>query len=373
MDKACIAGAGGTPQGRLPGKSGDDIAISALRLALEDCGLNKNDLDGLLVQHSFGGGGDLKDVGRRLGIEPRIAHSVDGGAEGLLIAASLVATGVCQYVACMYGTNQRTNRNTFSRPAYNLGGNFDEVYGLSNPGSVAAFNFRRRMHDFGATEHHLGAIAVAQSKHAALNPLAVFRDPLTLDDYLAARHIIWPLRLMDFCMISDGGFAFILTTPERAKAMPKPPVYIHAAGAQTSFLDIQHPRAMYHPTQQANADMLWASSEFKQKDMDLMYVQDAYTPNVLSALENYGFCDFGTAHEWVQGGAIELGGKLPVNVNGGQNRMTYMVGWQNTYDTVQQLRHEAQMPARQVPNARAALCTYSSGHWRETWSFVYRR
>ncbi len=372
-EKACIVGVGGTPQGRLPEHGADDIAIWAFRLALEDAGIDKSQVDGLLVQHSFGSQGDTKDVGRRLGMEPTIVSNIGHQGEAIVLATSLITAGVCNVVACLYGTNQRTNRNRFGITSYNLGGNLNEVYGMSNPGAVAALNFRRRMHDFGATQEQLGAVAVAQSKAASKNPLAVYRDALTIQDYLDARFVIWPLRLMDFSMISDGGFAVILASADLAKDFKKPPVYVHAVGARASFLDMEHPDAMYHPSQVPNAKMLWESSDFKHKDIDAMYIQDGYTPNVLSALENYGFCDFGTAHEWVQGGRIELGGELPVNVNGGQNRMTYTVGWQNTYDAVRQLRNEADERSRQVPDAQTILCTYSSGHWRETWSAIYRR
>ena len=285
----------------------------------------------------------------------------------------MISSGACSVVACMYGTNQKSNRNPFggtSRPAR---GNYEQVYGLGNAGNVAAFNYRRRMHDYGATEEQLGAVAVAQSKAAALNPLAVFRNTLTLDDYLAMRYLIAPLRLADFCMISDGGFAFIMASEDRAKDLAKPPVNILGMGAAVSSLELEHPMAMYHPTQTRNADMLWGKSGLSAADVDMLYVQDAYTPNVLAALENFGFCDFGTAHEWIQGGTIEIGGPFPVNPNGGQNRMTYMVGWQNTYDAVKQLRNEAEGPERQLSNANVALCTFSSGHWRHTYSVLYAR
>ena len=371
-DQACIAGVGATPQGSLPEHSGDDLAIWAFRLALEDCGLRKDNVDGLIVQSSFGGQGGVTEIGRRLGLEPRVAMGGLMGGQALQVATLLVHSGMCSYVACVYGTNQKTNRNRFAGSVFRPGGNFGEVYGLSNPGAVAAFNYRRRMHDYGATEEQLGAIAVAQSKGAAMNPLAVFRSPLTLEDYLESRYVIAPLRLVDFCMISDGGFAVIVTSPERAKDLGKRPVYIAGMGSQASFLEYDHPEAMYHPTQPPNARMLWESSGFRAQDMDALYVQDAYTPNLLAALENYGFCELGTAHEWVQDGRIQLGGELPANVNGGQNRMTYMLGWQNTDDAVRQLRGEAEEPARQIPGVERILCTYSTGLWEQTWSVVLR-
>jgi acetyl-CoA acetyltransferase len=372
-DKACVVGVGATEQGRLPGLSGDDLAIQAFKRALDDAGLKKEDIDGLIVQPSYGGQGDVKMVGRRLGMEPVVAANIGHNGQSIQMAALLVSSGMCNYVACVYGTNQRSNRNRFAGSVYHFSGNFDQVYGLFNPGAMAALNYRRRMKDFGATEGQLGAIAVAQSKAAALNPRAVFREALTIEDYLNARYVIAPLRLVDFCMISDGGFCQIITTTERALDLKEPPVYISGMGAQASFLELEHPRAMYHPSQLPNARMVWETSGLGPADMDAVYIQEGYTPNVLAALENYGFCEFGTAHEWIQGGRIELGGELPVNVNGGQNRMTYTVGWQNTDDVVRQLRGEAEEAARQLPDPEVILCTYSTGLWQETWSVVYGR
>jgi acetyl-CoA acetyltransferase len=373
VDRACIAGVGATPQGQLPGRNGDDLSVWAVREALVDAGIDKSEIDALIVQKSYGGQGELRAVGHRLGIEPASAFNAGYGGEALVIATLLAATGVAHVIALVYGTNQRTNRNPFTAPAYQVGGNYETVYGLANPGSAAAFNYRRRMHDFGATEAQLGAIAIAQSKAAARNPLAVYREELTLDSYLAAPYLIAPLRLYDFCMVSDGGFALIVVSRERAKDLARAPVWISGLGFQSSFLEIDHVNSMYHPSQIGNAHRLWSASEVRREDIDALYVQDAYTPNVLSALENYGFCQFGTAHEWIQGGRIELGGELPTNPNGGQNRMTYMVGWQNTYDAVKQLRNEAQDPGRQIAGCSAILCTYSAGHWQQTCSVILRK
>lgn len=369
-DTVCIAGVGATPQGKLPGFSADDLAVWAFREALADSGLMKSELDGLVVQRAYGGAGDLREVGNRLGVEPALAFTVGFQGEALQIAVMAISTGMARCVALVYGTNQRSNRNRFTQPTFHVGGNFEQVYGLANPGSTAAFNYRRRMYDFGATEEQLGAIAVAQSRAAALNPLAVYRDRLTLEGYLASPYVIAPLRLYDFSMVSDGAFATILVSAEMADALPNRPVFVGALGYQASFLELYHPQAMYHPSQPPNAQRLWGMTDFTPQDVDLLYVQDAYTPNVLSALENYGFCDFGTAHEWVQKGRIELDGELPVNVHGGQNRMTYMVGWHNTYDAVQQLRGKAQQPERQVRGCEVALSTMSAGHWQETCSML---
>jgi acetyl-CoA acetyltransferase len=372
VDKACIAGVGATPQGKLPGLTGDDLAVMAVRAALADSEIEKAEIDTLIVQRSFGGQGGIRDVGHQLGIDPALAFNVNYQGEALIAALALIAAGTSQVVAMCYGTNQRTNRNPFSDPSMHVGGNFEAVYGLFSPASTAAFSFRRRMHDFGATEAQLGAIAVGQSKAAALNPLAVYRDALTIDQYMASVYLIAPLRLYDFCMISDGGFAVILVASDRATSLAKPPIWMSGIGYQANFTEIDHPNAMDQPAHASNARRLWESTDFKHGDIDLLYIQDPYTPVVLNVLEAFGFCDPGTAHEWIQGGRIELHGELPVNVNGGQNRMTYMVGWQHTFDAVMQLRNKAEESSRQVPNCRIALCVYSSGVGQETSSAIYR-
>ena len=372
LGKVSVVGVGATPQGKLPEYTADDIAVWAFREALTDSGLQKSDIDGLLVQQSFGPAGDIKAIGHRLGIQPVVGDQVGHHGEAIQKATLLVASGMCKYVAIVYGTNQRTNRNRFGGSVFHNDGNFDEVYGLSNPGSQPALNYRRRMAEFGATEYQLGAIASGQSKSAALNPEAVYRDAFTQDEYMNFRYVIAPLRLVDFCMISDGGFAMILTTPERARDLPKGGPTVVGMGAQASFQELEHPRSMYSPSQIPNAKMLWDNTDVKREDIDALYIQDAFTPTVFAALENYGFCEFGSAHEWVQGGRIELGGELPVNVHGGQNRFSYMVGWHNTYDMVRQLRNEAQSRERQIPNAQTIMCTYSTGHWQSTWSMIFR-
>jgi acetyl-CoA acetyltransferase len=372
VDRACIAGVGATPQGKLPGHSGDDLAVWAIRDALADAGIYKSEIDALIIQRSFGGQGDVRDVGHRLAIDPPLAFNVGYQGEALLTAIMLVDNGLAQVAALAYGTNQRTNRNRFAQPAIHVGGNFETVYGLASPASTAAFNFRRRMHDFGATEEQLGALVVAQSKAAALNPLAVYRDPVTIEQYLAAPYLIAPLRLYDFCMVSDGGFATIVVSPERARDLAKPPVWISGIGFQTSFTEIDHAEAMYLPAHVLCAERLWGSTDVRRSDVDVLYIQDPYTPSTLSMLEGYGFCERGSAHQWIQGGRIELGGELPLNVNGGQNRMTYMIGWQHTYDGVKQLRDEARERVRQVPDCRVAMCVYSSGVGQETSSVILR-
>lgn len=373
VDLVAIAGVGATPQGKLPGHTGDDLVVWAVREALADAGLTIADVDGLVVQQSYGGQGDVRTIGNRLGARPNLVFNVTNHGESLNAGIMMLATGLCEVVVLAYGTNQRTNRNSFATPAYHVGGNFNDVYGLASPASTAGLLFGHRMHEYGETEEQLGAIAVAESKGAARNPLAVYRDELTIEDYLAARYVIAPLRLYDFCMVSDGAFATILVRAERAADLPKPPVRISGMGYNTAFDELANDAAFQLPGHQGAAKRLWNSTDLGRRDIDLMYIQDPYTPVILPVLEAYGFCETGTAGQWIQGGRIELGGELPVNVNGGQNRMTYMVGWQHTFDAVKQLRGEAPGgPERQKEDCAAVLCAFSANIGQETFSYIYR-
>ncbi len=371
-EKACIAGLGQTKQGKLPGMSADEIAIWAFKLALEDSGLKKEQIDGLMTQQSYGGAGDTLKIGRELGINPKIGTSViatgAAGAAMVHYAAMVVNAGMANYVAVVYGTNQATNRNRFATGDPESASPF----GMFNPGAFAAMNFRRRMALYGTTERQLGTVAITQRKHAQMNPVAVLKDSLTIEDYLRSRYVIAPLHVYDFCHITDGGHCVIVTTPERARDLKQPPVMIMGMGRSDALQGLATPdEALMQLIQRQSAKMVYEMAGVQPNDIDALYVQDAYTPAVLSALENYGFCKEGEAGDFIQEGRIELDGELPVNLNGGQTSETYMVGWGHTADAIRQLRGVC--GPRQVKGAELIQCTYSGGLFDHTLSTIFRR
>ncbi len=184
--------------------------------------------------------------------------------------------------------------------------------------------------------------------------------------------MVWPLRLFDYCYITDGGHAFILTTAERAKDLRKPPVYIRGMGRQEAFRAYETADLVMQSFQQkATAKMVFDMAEVGVKDIQALYVQDAYSPAVLAALENYGFCPEGESGRWIQDGRIALGGELPVNINGGQLSETYMVGWQNTCDAVRQLRGEGEQ--RQIKDVELIMGTYTGGLREHAGALIMRR
>ena len=359
-DTVCIVGVGDTEQGAVPDKAGDGLAIEAARAALEDCGLKKDDIDGLFVQPSYGRQGDYLKGGLMLGLNPRVGGAVEAsGATGCYMiqhAALLLNAGMANYILLVYGTNQKTKRNRFG------GALLEEhaPYGAFNPSGPFAFAFRRHMHWYGTTEEQLATIAINQRAYARLNPKAVQQTPITPDDYMSARYIVAPLRLFDYCYITDGGHAFILTTADRATDLKKPPVYIRGMGRQEAFRASETPDLVMQSFQQeAVAKMVFDMAGYTPQDMHALYVQDAYSPAVIAALENYGFCPRGESGHWIQEGRVALGGELPLNVNGGQLSETDMVGWQNTCDAVRQLRGEC--GARQIKDVERRRCTYTGG------------
>jgi acetyl-CoA acetyltransferase len=186
-----------------------------------------------------------------------------------------------------------------------------------------------------------------------MNPLAIFRKPLTIDDYLAADPLVAPLRRADLTMISDGGAAIVLTTAERAADRASKPVYVLGMAEHAALRADQNPDNLLRPWLGEVAQRLWSGTGLGPQDIDALYIQDATSVWVLQMLEWYGFCGVGEAGAFLAEGHTRPGGSLPVNTNGGQLSESYMWGWLHLCEAVRQLRGEA--GERQVPGAEIAL------------------
>jgi acetyl-CoA acetyltransferase len=351
-----IVGVGTTAQGELPGRMADDIAVEAFRLALQDAGTDKGQIDGLITCRSFGASGVDIDIGALAGINPRFSATLDYGTcnFSLHLAVMAIVSGLATTVALMYGTNQRSAGNRFSEPAGDE--DFLAPYGFFNIAGPAALAFQRHQHLYGTSERQLGEIAVASREHARLNPAAIFRDPLTIEDYLASRYIVEPLRRPDLCMISDGGACLIVTATERASAHPQPPVRVMGMAQTAALRGLQNDDQLLRPWIADVASRIYDDAGVAQSEVDLLYIQDPTSIWVLQMLEWYGFCPIGEGGAYLEGGRIQIGGELPVNTNGGQLSESYMWGWLHLAEAVRQLRGEC--GERQVP--RAAVAQYCS-------------
>lgn len=352
-----IVGVGVTEQGEIPDETSDEIAVRAALAALEDAGLEKGAIDGLITcrsPRSVGREGTDEEVGRLLGVNPAFASTLEYGACGfsLHLGAMAIESGLASTVLLTYGTNQRTARKSFGVP---VGGDafWAAEAGLVHVAGPAAMAARLHMHRYGTTEEQLGWIAVSQREWAQQNPLAIFRAPMGIDDYLSAPYVVEPLRRPDLTMISDGGAAVVMVSAGRARRAHEKPVFVHSIAQRSSLQRHQPAERLMRPWLADLALDLYRSGGITPEDVDAAYLQDATSVWVLQMLESFGFCSEGEAGPFVADGNIRPGGSLPVNTNGGQLSEAYMWNWLHLYEAVRQLRGDC--GDRQLPNIEIAL------------------
>ncbi|MGE3144704.1 MAG: thiolase family protein [Pseudorhodoplanes sp.] len=352
-DRVAIAGVGASAQGTFPDSDAYTLSIQAFRNALAESGLKRSDIDGLIVQ----GPGNISFVrmGEMLGIDPVAGGNFDVGGLGtgplMQYGALLIASGMCETVALLYGNASRTEGRKFGgdttvTPGREYSSAF-YYYGLTSPGAASAFQARLHFDTYGTTSRQLAAVPIAQRKHAMLNPQAIKKDPLTVEKHQQSRFICEPLHVYDYCLINDGGVAIIMTTPERARDLKKKPVYISGIGRQDTYRGSSIPNTnLWRDTMPKAAEMAYGMAGIAREDVDALMIYDSFSINIWISLENFGFCKPGEAGDFTQNGRIELGGELPVNTHGGHLSESYMQGWLHQVEAVRQLRGEC--GARQV-------------------------
>ena len=349
--RAVIAGIGHTEQGELPGRGAPEIAAEAFAAALADAGLAKSQVDGLIAcKSTFGDAGDV-EMGALLGISPDYSASLDYGSCNFSIhlAAMAIEAGLAGTVALTYGTNARTGKADFARTI----GGVTAPYGYQHIAGPAALAFARHQHLYGTTEEQLAHVAVNQRACAALNPLAVFRSPLSIPEYLDSPYLVQPLRRHDLTMISDGGVALIMTSAERAADLRQPAVRLAGMAQTTALREHADPDHLLRPWLAQVAERVYASAGVGPDDIDVLYAQDPTSVWVLQMLEWFGFCKPGEGGPFLADGHTRLGGSIPVNTNGGQLSEAYMWGWLHVVELVRQLRGQA--GPRQVARVERAL------------------
>jgi len=246
-------------------------------------------------------------------------------------------------------------------------------WGYTSQGALYAMMTQRYMQLTGFASQDLGLVPVAQRQFSSLNPSAIMRTPISLDDYLAAPYIVEPLRLLDYCLINDGGVALLLTSADRARRLRRPLVTIAALARADENVDAtsMRPRLMdfyHHGHDLARAD-LYAMTGIGPKDINCLQVYDSFSCHVVYALEGFGFCQKGEVGGFMREQGIGPGGKLPTNTSGGHLSHSYMQGWSHQVGAVRQARGEAE--ERQVRDARHVQ--YISDVAGKTLSVIYRR
>jgi acetyl-CoA acetyltransferase len=362
------------------------LAVQAFKAALDDAGLGKHDIDGLVINIGWPLGVDYDRFADALGLTIRFADQTwtHGRFVGptLQHAAMAVASGLADVVACVCGVSFIQERGVLGGPGdfegtREEGGTHEEnpVYGLTSPGAGAALSARRYFHLYGATSEQLAAVPITFRAHAMLNPGAIMRTPLTLEDHQKSRWVVEPLHLYDCCLISDGAAVVLITSAERARDAPKPAVYIGGMQGMRAGRDeflfgipglgIGYQREFrYTPTE--DELRVYRMAGVDRKDVDGLYTYDAFSPLVWFVLERFGFCGLGEAAAWTQQGRIGLGGELPMNTSGGLLSEAHVSGWNSIAEIVRQLRGEC--GERQVKGARVM-------QWATAWgdSTIFHR
>lgn len=367
---AAIAGLGITPQGKVYGSNAIGFAVDAVRLALDDAGLERGDLDGLLLNPGI----SWKDQGmgsfqlqQALGLRDlRLSASMNlGGATACAMiqhATQAIAAGLCRTVACVFSDAPLRppapgGPRVSSGAAYGFARGFDAAYGFFGVNALYALVARRHMHVYGTTQDQLGAVAVAQRRWANLNPQAQMHErALTMDEYRTSRWIVEPFHVMDCCLVSNGGLAVIVTSAERARSLCKPPVYVWGMGQGHHGGDPSDTLASGAVLAKEPA---FAMGGISLRDVDVVELYDCYTFTVVVTLEDYGFCPKGEGGAFATEHHTGPGGRLALNTGGGQLSSFYMWGMTPVSEAVIQLRGEG--GRRQVPAHDIALVSGNGG------------
>ena len=339
--RTAIVGVGHTAQGELPGHSAEENAVDAALLALADTGLALDDVDGLVACKSVQGQGNDVNVGALLGVNLPYVQSLDYGTcnFSLHLAVMAIVSGMASTVLLTYGANARSGEFDFGKPVY--GADMASAAGLVHIAGRAGLALQRHKAIYGTTDEQFGMLAVGQRVWAQDNPNAIFRTPMSMAEYLAEPYMVDPLRRSDVTMISDGGVALVVTTAERARQLPNPPVYISGMAEYAGVRGEHNPENLMRPWLRDSATAIWASTGLRPADIDALYIQDPTALWSLQMLEYYGFCGIGEGGPFLAEGHTLPGGSLPLNTHGGQLSESYTWGWMHVVEAVRQLRGQA--------------------------------
>lgn len=369
--KATLSGIGQSEIGRRLMRNPLDLTLDACVAAIEDAGLRREDIDGLstypgaMGPGGFSGAG-ISDVHDALRLPLRWFN---GGPEhpgqlGSVIEACLaVACGLANHVLCFRSVWEATHQGKGGRPGLGLGSGEGSGRGYRASGMMeytipfraySAANWiamfaQRHFHEYGTTREQLAWIAINARRNAGKNPKAIYRDPMTMDDYLSARMISTPLCLYDCDVPVDGATAFIVSRPDRARDLRREPLFVESVGCalkgRPSWDQFDDLSTM--ATRDAGA-ALWEGTDLGPADVDLVEAYDGFSFITLSWLESLGFCGKGEGGGFVEGGErIALEGELPLNTHGGQLSAGRLHGYGFLHEACLQLWGEG--GERQVP------------------------
>lgn len=361
-DKVCIVGIGETKYSKNSGMTDLQLQLTGFKLACDDAGLDPKEIDGIVamtygaVSEDYMTNFGLPDV--KFAARPEM-----GGASptaSIQLAAAALHAGLCNYVLCIVGRNQRSGERIGGgmatvAPQFKIVAEHEMPFGVMIPAQWYAPMARRHMHQYGTSYEHFAAVAVTTRYHASLNDNAMMRDPITVEDHHQSRWVVEPFRLLDCCLETDGVAAIVLARADRAKDMPHRPVYVMgvAEGHPDSPMSItQRPDMTVFGVAKA-APRAFAMAGVGPEDVDVAELYDCFTFTVINQLEDIGFVAKGEGGPFVAAGHTRLGGKLPVNTHGGLLSQGHIQGMNHICEAVKQLRGTA--GKAQVADAEIAL------------------
>ncbi|MFO0467250.1 MAG: thiolase C-terminal domain-containing protein [bacterium] len=354
---AIVGAAESTRIGTVPDMAQIMLHADAALNAMADAGLKPGDIDGVACVGPM----MPQQIAHYLGITPKWVDGTGVGGCSFMLhvrhAAAAIHAGYCKTVLITHGESGKSRVNGTPRPAepQSLNGKFEAPFGPMGPPTLFPIPVLRYMKTYGVTHEQMAQVAVVQREWAAKNPRAAFKDPITIDDVLNSKMIAYPFRLLQCCLVTDGGGALILTSSDRAKDFPTKPCYILGTGesVETTMVSQMEDFTSSRAFRVAGPEA-FRMAGIKHADVDHLMIYDAFAHLPMYGLEDLGFVKRGEAKDFIWERNTAPGGKLPINTNGGGLSYTHtgMYGMFALQESVRQLRGTA--PA-QVPNVKISV------------------
>ena len=378
---AIVGAAETTNLGVIPDLSANQLHVDAAINALNDCGIDKSQIDGIASTMN------PANLAHYLGIVPRWLDNTSVGGTSFLIhvrhAAAAISAGLCNTVLVAMGQSGRSRVGEDSgrigdvsgvaggRRDISYPGQFESIYGTAGPTTQFGMGVLRYMKETGTTHEQLASVSVAQRKWSNQVPRAMMRDLITVEDVFSSRMVCYPFHLFECCLVTDGGGALILTRAERATDFPTKSVYILGTGESTETPIVSQ---MYDMTSSAafkvSSHSAFEEAQVKPEDVDHLMIYDAFAHLPIFGLEDLGFVGRGEAGAFIEEGNTSPGGKLPMNTNGGGLSYTHtgMYGMFAMQEAIRQVRGEA---AHQVPDVKVSFCQGVGGMFMAAGSLIF--
>ena len=369
---AVVGAAETTKMGKIPDVSVLGLHGDAALNAMADAGLKPSDIDGVATA-----GESPVQVANYLGITPTWVDGTSVGGCSFMLhvrhAAAAINAGLCTTVLITHGESgrSRVGSSGFGRQPSSWTGQFELPFGVTSPPTMFTIPALRYMKTYGVTEEQVAMVAVIQREWAALNPRASFKDPITVEDVLGSPMIAWPFRMLMCCLVTDGGGALILTSAERAKDFPQKPVYILGTGESvetpmvSQMEDFTTSKAF-----RVSGKKAFETAGITHADVDHLMIYDAFAHLPLYGLEDLGFCKPGEAAAFIGERNTAIGGKLPLNTNGGG--LSYMhSGMYGMYALQESVRQMRGIAPAQVPGAKIAVSHGVGGMFAASGTIIF--